>query len=64
MGSPHSGGRDGLHAGNDAVRACRFRGTAEVYQPTTYRVTVYAGNQGTVSLGAGTLPPACSLILW
>lgn len=38
-----------------------FAATAEVYQPTTYRVTVYAGNQGTVSLGAGT--PAASVQL-
>lgn len=30
-----------------------FAATADAYEPTTYRVTVYAGNQGTVSLGAG-----------
>lgn len=38
-----------------------FAATAEVYQPTTYRVTVYAGNQGTVSLGADA--PASSIQL-
>lgn len=30
-----------------------FAATADAYEPTTYRVTVYAGNQGTVSLGTG-----------
>lgn len=28
-----------------------FAATADAYEPTTYRVTVYAGNQGAVSLG-------------
>lgn len=34
-----------------AMAPAAFAATADSYKPTTYRVTVYAGNQGTVSLG-------------